>query len=312
MSSCAFLKILEYCLLPTFERYVRLSPNQFGYRNGTSSLMCAYAVKEMIQKYISNGTPVFSCSLDMSKAFDCLNHFTLINKLIEMGLPSNVISVVKVMYFNQSCYTNYNHAFSGSNSIHNGIRQGGILSGILFNIYVNELITKANKTDYGCKLNFRHFAVTAYADDIFVTSASQSGLQKLIYMIETELNNLNLELNSSKCKAIKFCSGSFHKCMKIKINGKIIDQVESVKYLGIVFQHNLCVLKDIERAQSSFLRQFYGFFSKFSNANLQLRLRLFNMYCTSFYGSSLWSDLSGASKAYKAIGISYHKELIKF
>ena len=107
MSSCAFLKILEYCLLPTFERYVRLSPNQFGYRNGTSSLMCAYTVKEMIQKYISNGTPVFSCSLDMSKAFDCLNHFTLINKLIEMGLPSNVISVVKVMYFNQSCYTNY-------------------------------------------------------------------------------------------------------------------------------------------------------------------------------------------------------------
>ena len=99
--------------------------------------------------------------------------------------------------------------------------------------------------------------------------------------------------------------------MKIKINGKIIDQVESVKYLGIVFQHNLCVLKDIERAQSSFLRQFYGFFSKFSNANLQLRLRLFNMYCTSFYGSSLWSDLSGASRAYKAIGISYHKAIKK-
>ena len=100
MSSSNLLKIFEYCILPIFETYSNLHDNQFGYRNATSTLMCATIVREVIGHYISNDTPVFSVFLDMQKAFDSLNHYTLIEKLIDIGIPSNIISVLRVLIHN--------------------------------------------------------------------------------------------------------------------------------------------------------------------------------------------------------------------
>ena len=108
-----------------------------------------------------------------------------------------------------------------------------------------------------------------------------------------------------------FKTGRFTKSMNLFLSGSRVEEVENFKYLGIFLSYNLRISKDIERGNTSFLRQFYGFFSKFSNANLSLKLSLFCTYCTSFYGSPLWTNYTGASKTYRAIKISYHKAVKK-
>ena len=186
MSSTIALKILEYCLLPTLERYISISPNQFGYRNGTSATMAVLTVKEVISKYINSGTDVHSAFLDMSKAYDCLNHHTLLKKLIDAQLPSGIIAIIKALYFNQNFVTVYNESKSSSDHIGNGIRQGGIMSGILFNFYINDLIDRINLDDSGCTLHHNKYAIVAYADDLVVMTPSKQSLQKLINLV----NNL--------------------------------------------------------------------------------------------------------------------------
>ena len=180
MSSNTSLKIFEYSLLPTLERYISISLNQFGYRKGTSTTMAVLTVKEIISKYVKSGTEVHAAFLDMSKAYDCLNHHTLIEKLLDSELPLSVVAILKSLYFNQEFHTSYNDSKSGKHCIGNGIRQGGIMSGLLFNFYINNLVKRMNSKEKGCTLNGCKYALVAYADDIVVMAPSKQGLQQIV------------------------------------------------------------------------------------------------------------------------------------
>ena len=110
---------------------------------------------------------------------------------------------------------------------------------------------------------------------------------------------------------MRFRNGVFTNSEYIFINGTKIYEVKSVKYLGINIMYNLNEANDISRARTAFLKQFYSFSPKFSRCKLTLKLNLFNIYCTSFYGSALWADTRGATLEYKAIKVCCHKGLKK-
>ena len=74
------MKILEYIILP-FIRKIPVNPTQFSYRNNTSTILAILILKETIKQYIDNGNCVFSCFLDLSKAFERVEHSILIAKL---------------------------------------------------------------------------------------------------------------------------------------------------------------------------------------------------------------------------------------
>ena len=126
-----------------------------------------------------------------------------------------------------------------------------------------------------------------------------------------ELKSLDLRLNALKSKYVRFRNGSFLKNAFINIHGTKVDESKSVNYLGISIMYNLCEKEDIKRANSAFLRQFYSFFSKFSGCSLNLKFKLFGIYCTSFYGSSLWTNRKGAIAEFKSSTVTYHKAIKK-
>ena len=74
MISNNLFKLFECALLPKLKRRIDLSPYQFGFRHATSTVMAVGLLKETINKYISEGSPVFACFLDLSKAFERLTH----------------------------------------------------------------------------------------------------------------------------------------------------------------------------------------------------------------------------------------------
>ncbi|CAF2129717.1 unnamed protein product [Rotaria magnacalcarata] len=101
-------------------------------------------------------------------------------------------------------YQAYGDAFSYKWQIRNGVRQGGVLSPSLFNIFVNELINKIDKLKVGCKLGTSYSNIIAYADDIVLLAPSVSALQRLLDEIVVQANKLGLKFNVLKSICIVF------------------------------------------------------------------------------------------------------------
>ena len=84
MISSNFLKLFEYCIFPPIKHSVRLSPHQFGYRKNTSTILTTALLKETVNNYLNDFNPVYSAFLDLSKAFERVDHDILIHKLLSL------------------------------------------------------------------------------------------------------------------------------------------------------------------------------------------------------------------------------------
>jgi len=67
-------KMFEHCVLSRYSKYLETSPNQFGFKKGFSCGHAIYSVRKVVEKYVSGGSTVNVCLLDLSKAFDKMNH----------------------------------------------------------------------------------------------------------------------------------------------------------------------------------------------------------------------------------------------
>ena len=94
--------------------------------------MCIFTLKSVIKYYTRQNTPVFSCFLDASKAFDYVNHWKLFRKLIIRKVPLMIVRMSIFWHSKQEMCIKWAQATSGNFTISNGVRQGGILSRRLF------------------------------------------------------------------------------------------------------------------------------------------------------------------------------------
>ena len=116
--------------------------------------------------------------LTVYKAFDRVNHVKLFEKLIERRFPGGI---VKVHWYDKTfSRVRWGDCLSHSVCVRSGIRQGSILSLMLFNIYINSLIGALRSSVLGCHLGSEYIGCIAYADDIILLSASLINLQKVL------------------------------------------------------------------------------------------------------------------------------------
>ena len=128
MISSNLFKIFEYAFLPYLKRFNSISFPQFGYREHTFKLLATALFKETVFKYINLNSTVFSCFLDLSKAFERVDHALLLEKLISNGTPTIFIEILRSMFLNTKVCVSYNDSFSYNWKVVRGVRQGGIVS----------------------------------------------------------------------------------------------------------------------------------------------------------------------------------------
>ena len=117
-----------------------------------------------------------------------------------------------------------------------GLKQGGVLSAILFNLYIDDIKEIFDSScDPVCILN-KPLLHLLYTDDLALISTSQSGLNNCIAKLEKFFKTWQLQLNLSKCKVIVFnYSGKILNGMKFMFNGITLEVVQSYCNLGIDF-----------------------------------------------------------------------------
>ena len=129
--------------------------------------MCIFTVKSVIKYYTEQNTAVYTYLLDARKAFDRVNHWTLFAKLIDSQAPLLIVRVLLFWYQMQNVCIKWGNSYSHYFTICNGVRQGGILSPRLFDLYVNQLTDRSLFCNAGCYyINDMCINHVVYADDI--------------------------------------------------------------------------------------------------------------------------------------------------
>ena len=95
-------KLFELVLLSIMEDFLVTSDNQFGFKRGHATDMCIYAMKSVIEYYKHYNSPVYTCFLDASKAFDKVCHWRLFKKLLERQVPLLIVRLLMYWYQHQT------------------------------------------------------------------------------------------------------------------------------------------------------------------------------------------------------------------
>ena len=178
--------------------YLYSSDLQFGFKQRVGCNSAIYTVRSVIEYYTKHGSTVNICLLDMSKAFDKVNHFGLYLKLMKRNIPPKFLLVLMNWYSKCSALVRWNGVFSSAFNIPCGVRQGGVLSPVLFNIYVNDIIANLSSSQLGCSICNMYVGCVMYADDLLLMSASLTKLQKMIDICVAEACYLDMKFNATK------------------------------------------------------------------------------------------------------------------
>ena len=144
------LKTFDWLIILLFGTSLGLDDLQFAYQPNCSTTICSWIIIETIDYFINNGSEVFGCMMDMTKAFDLVKHSILFQKLMKQGLAPIFIRLLLVMYVLQSAKVRWNGNTSKEFTMRNGVKQGAVLSAILYCVYMNGLFEYMRENRTGC------------------------------------------------------------------------------------------------------------------------------------------------------------------
>ena len=239
------------------------------------------------------------CFLDASKAFDRVNHWLLLKKLIERDIPPFVIRLLMFWYTEQLFCVRWGNTTSSNFHVKNGLRQGGILSPIFFNVFIDELSIQLTSSNTGCKLLGMTMNHLMYADDMTLIATSAKGLQSLLHTCENYAIKHEIIFNSIK----SMCMCVTPKCHRpshipsVKLNNQQLEFTDTFKYLG-------CIITNTMDDTLGISKQMRSIYAKI------VKSLLFQSYCTNLYCSHLWWNYR--RDMYKKIMVAYNNCFRRF
>ena len=293
----AFSKLLETLILSKCGEYFKCEQNQFGFKTGHSTDLCIYTLKETINYYTSLGSPVFIAFLDLEKAFDKVNHEKLFKILLKRKTPPYIVEFLMYWYAQQQFQIRWNGKLSHGFRTTNGIRQGGLVSPFLFNIYMDGLSYKLNRSGIGCYINNVCVNHICYADDIVVLSPSVVALQRILDMCNdyADVHDMKFSVGPEGKSQCMICWPRkwTHKFLpKFILAGTLLPIVESYEYLG----YTICDSQVDNEEMMKRMRKLYStgnmIINKFRNCSEDVKIMMFKTYFSNIYCCPLWCNYS--------------------
>ena len=233
---------------------------------------------------------MFMCLIDASKAFDRINHKKLFLKLTENGVPGFLTRILVYWYSHQTMRVRWGNVTSAPIFVTNGVRQSGILSPFLFNVYMNDLSMSLNRCGTGGRAGDLIINHIMYADDLVILSPCTAGLQQLLKICSQYGDECDIKYNAIKSKIMIIRSREDKQSPfpAFYLAGTKLSQCSEIKYLGHIIANDLTDDGDIYRQRQKLYVQANMLCRKFSMCSELVKISLFKAYCTPLYTAHLW------------------------
>ena len=236
-----FEKVIFKQLYQFFSEKKLLYKSQYGFRTEHSTEFAAVEVVDRILTEMDQMNTPINVFLDLSKAFDTLDHEILLEKLLYYGIKGVSLKLMESYLTNRKQYVNIDGTCSEMSTLNTGVPQGSILGPLLFIIYIND-IAEASKI----------FNFIIYADDTTLsttleivlkdnnTRTTSQVINEELMLVSNWLKLNKLSLNVQKSKYMIFHTpkkkvDSLH----LTIDGTIIERVSDFNFLGLTLDENL-------------------------------------------------------------------------
>jgi hypothetical protein len=292
ISLCSSIfKLYEIVLLQKQEHNLLTSDMQFAYKAGHSTTLSTLILKDTVTHILNRNSNVYCCFIDASKAFDRLRHDLLFDLLLQRNVNPLMIKSLIYIYEAQLIQTSWMGTTSYSFSCKNGVRQGGILSPILYAIYNDVLLQRLKSQGTGCWIGNHYYGALSYADDLCILSPTLSGLCDMLNTCEKYGVEYDVLYNPKKTQCMQFSrkDASLNMNINVKLCGKTLTWVTCFKYLGNWLTSNMSEESEITKKLGQFYGNVNNLNTTFKHVGFKSINKLFNSYCCHFYGSQAWN-----------------------
>jgi len=163
--------------------------------------------------------------------------------------------------------------------IRSGVLQGGVLSPLLFNLYVNSVLNALEKSKLGCCMYSQYIGCIMYADDLLLISASVIDLQSMLNICQKEFNKLGMVFNPNKSKCLWVGPNTNIVPVEMTINSVKLEWVSKIKYLGHYFLAGKSLTIDLTENKKKFFATANKILYKAKFCNDIVKLQLLESYC---------------------------------
>ena len=275
-----------------------ISSSELGFIKSNRTSDPHIILNNLINKYCHKrkGSRLYGCFVDFSKAFDCVPRNLLIQKLQEKGIDGRILEIIKTLYLEDTASVKIGNMYSSPFKTNRGVRQGCVLSPILFILFLSDFqeILDLSKDNVRLDKNME-ISCIMWADDILILSETKEGLQQKLDILHeySKINKLTVNTKKTKCMIFNK-TGRLLKKENFYYNKLQLENVREYKYLGFVVTPSGEIttgLKDLRNRATKALAKLRKTLGTFFRHNISNTIHLYTyiirpilIYCCDFWG----------------------------
>jgi ribonuclease HI len=227
--------ILQTRLMQFCESQNILSEEQNGFRPDRSCTDNIYSLVELLQTRSAMHMKTVLCFVDLKKAYDVVFRDGLWKRLLDVGIIGRMWEILVNIYRDTRSAVFVNGQLSDSFEVQRGVRQGCVLSPLLFAIFIDGLVSEIRATNAGICIDSFTLSLLLYADDIVLTADNAVNIQRMLDVLHRYSMQWRFVINTQPDKtAVMFFNGVKHDNDTTFVLGQQpIAVVQQYTYLGV-------------------------------------------------------------------------------